>query len=175
MTTIVDADTIEHWVRRVFDLNEGYRRSIELDADQRLAPPASEEEIRAIERRFDIELPRSYRLFLSLHDGWKGYLGDVDLMSTREMVSGPYARKLSAWRKAMFAQGRALPITGFAVGAELSGNMVVLLDRESRHGDEMDIVQWEFDETLRHVSFLEQLQARADALERLLAEEESEL
>ncbi len=47
-----------------------------------------------------------------------------------------------------------------------------MLDRESRHADgEMSVVQWEFDEVIRHASFLDCLKARAEALEQLLAEE----
>jgi hypothetical protein len=168
----INSQVVEHWVQRVFALNEAYLEAIDADPSQKLGPPASEAEIRRIEAKLNVAFPPSYRVFLTLHNGWKGWMGDVDLLSTTEMERGRYYQKIVTWRKSMFEAGAVAPITSLVIGVKLPGQSFLMLDRESEHANgELDVVHWEFDEVIRHESFLACLKARADALEQLLAEE----
>ena len=53
-----------------------------------MGPPASPNELRALERHLGLTLPPSYREFLSLYNGVENFVGDVALRSTHTILAG---------------------------------------------------------------------------------------
>jgi hypothetical protein len=173
----VDRTNMAKWIDRVFRLNQKYYGIVGAKMgsaiEQQLGPPASEEAISEFEERLGYGLPPSYRLFLSLHDGWNGIEGKVNLLSIAKQRRGEYARYIKKWKKEQWEDGETLLIEGLIIGIQLHTNNAWVLDT-SRVDDrgEMEVVIWQDFETERDRDFLDALQKKAEILERLIAEEE---
>jgi SMI1/KNR4 family protein SUKH-1 len=64
-------DAMEEWVKRVHEKLEAER--LASDAPSRLFTPARPEQVEALEQELGCPLPRSYRRFLEVSDGWTGF------------------------------------------------------------------------------------------------------
>jgi len=85
-------------LRRIHDLRERTYRQIGFEEHSRPGPSASEQQLSRVEDKNKLTLPDSYRLFLSIHDGWEHWSGDVALLSTQQILVGEYHDRIEAWR-----------------------------------------------------------------------------
>jgi hypothetical protein len=167
-----DRATMEWWVQRVFELNATYERVIGLSPLQQVGPPATEAQIAAFEAWLGWPLPPSYRLFLSLHDGWKGFQAHISLLSIAEQRQGEAADYIRSWKAEEWAQGEALIVEGLVIGVEVGAGKGWIIDTSHRdERGEMDVVYWNSFETGRTPDFLAMLQHKAKLMEELIAED----
>jgi hypothetical protein len=168
----IDRATMETWIQRVFELNATYENLIGIRSDQRLGPPAPEAEIARLEASLGFLLPPSYRLFLSLHDGWTSFQANFSLLSIAEQLAGEARDYIRSWKAKGWAGGEPLLIDGLVIGVELHEAKGYIIDTARRSDrDEMDIVYWVFFETERYPDFLAMLQRKAQYMEEFIAEE----
>ncbi|MGH2609028.1 MAG: SMI1/KNR4 family protein [Tepidiformaceae bacterium] len=170
----MDRNTMEQWVQRNFELRRRYYSLIAAGIEQKLARPASEAEISVFESHIGYPLPPSYRMLLSLHNGWRHWEGDTHLLSLEQMRHGPYADWVRAWKEEAKGRGETLIRQGLVVATALHADTGLILDTALRHkGGEMTIVNWEHQEIARYWDFLELLQRDAEDWEALVEGEES--
>ena len=80
-----------------------------------LGPPASDAALERLGKRYGLTLPPSYAAFLRLHDGWRGFRGDADLLSVADHGEAWVTEELSA-RSDLFDEfGEANPIKAGAM------------------------------------------------------------
>ncbi|MFJ4651046.1 SMI1/KNR4 family protein [Nocardia sp. NPDC088792] len=81
------------WRQLLDSLLQQHRRRAGADPEKDpLIPPkagATEQQLRAAERRLGFRLDPQYREFLSIADGWDGYNFGEDLLGTSDLGSGP--------------------------------------------------------------------------------------
>jgi len=157
---------IEKLVKEIYDLLSEYCRLIDYGEIPQPGPPANENQIRAVEQAFDCTLPSSYRLFLSIHNGWKVWSGDVVLLSTEQMLVGKYAERIMKWRAEAREFNPTLIDSAIVIGFSLFAGEKILVDRSSA---EQDIVIWDYAEDERFPDFGDYLQAKKEGLMNLLA------
>ncbi|MFO0949491.1 MAG: SMI1/KNR4 family protein [Planctomycetota bacterium] len=171
----VDADDLKRAIERVFALNQRYYDLIDAGLPHALAPPADAVQIEELERTLGGRLPPSYRLFLSFHDGWKHWEGDMHLLSVAEQQVGPYAEWIRDWKLSAWDEGDAVILEGAVIGARLGASRGLVLDTRKRDDrGEMEIVNWSQREIARYADFLELLEQTARDLEAIIAEEAAE-
>ena len=169
-----DAATMEDWIQEVFRLNEEYYALIEAGAEQELGPPAPEDKIRRLETLLGRELPPSYRLFLSLHDGWRDWEGDQDILSVDDHEQGPYRELIERFRRSAWEEGWPAVLDGIIIAACLTSNSLLILDTSKiDERGEMEIVNWELQEIARYSDFLDMLQRTAVNLQQIIEDEKS--
>ena len=99
-------ERIRHAVDEGRKARSEYYDVIDLPNEQQLGAPAPNELIIELETRLGKKLPPSYRVFLSLYDGWRMVDGAMDLLSIGEMLEGAREKKISEWqKKALVEQG----------------------------------------------------------------------
>jgi hypothetical protein len=164
---------IEGRVSEVFELN---REFIELSGSgvvQKLGPPASESAIQAYEKKLGFSLPPSYRTFLSLHDGWEGFEGDIRLLSIREMTRGEYAEWIKEVKQDAWEDGETLLIEGLIIGIDLDSTSCYVLDRAKvNEQGEMPVVNWDDEVIARYKDFAAMLDSVAKDLKKLIRYEQ---
>jgi hypothetical protein len=83
------------WRETIEQIRHAKRELAMLDpaAGPALAPRegASLREISLAERRMGRRLPKTYRAFLHMHDGWQLFFGGASLLGTHEIVQSRYA------------------------------------------------------------------------------------
>jgi len=160
------------WIQKVYELNAEYHERIDLDVKQILAPPASEKELEEFEVQLGYRLPPSYRLFLSLHNGWQHWEGDTDLISIAERQHGEYAEHIRILKEDAWEAGHAAVVEGLFIGLNLDSSGAFILDTQKidKRG-EMEIINYEYDEIARYSDFLDMLKKTAKNLEEIIAEE----
>jgi hypothetical protein len=170
---IISPGTIEEWIQEVLRLNEQYYTLIEVESEQALGPPNTEERIRQLEDHVDYRLPPSYRMFLSLHDGWNNWEGDERLLSIGDFYSGRYFEQVRKIKQFAWDEGISVLVEGIVVGVCLTSASLLLLDptRTDERG-EMEIVNWEHTEVERFPDFLKLLQDSAVDLRIMIQDEE---
>lgn len=175
MTDAITKAAIEEWVQEVFRLNEEYYALIEAASEQALGPPASESAIRLAEEAAGIRFPPSYRMFLSLHDGWTDWEGDERLLSTADFRQGSYFDHVQSMRRFAWENGNGTILEGVIIGACLTSASLLILDktRIDERG-EMEVVNWEHAEVSRHPDLLELLQSTAVDLQQMIEDERRE-
>lgn len=138
--------------------------------------PAATEAIDALEARFGHPLPKSYREFLSLHDGWRELSPGAHLLSTSEQsaswVLARVAAFTEAWPKGTtnpFAHG-ALPIM---FGEAIDHFVVLDPTRRAGSGEPCFVEYEEMKELTSYAEledlFVSELDAYLGAIERLTA------
>jgi hypothetical protein len=169
-----DPALVEEWVQKVFSLNQTYYNLIQAGLSQELGPPAPESEIADFETWLGYTLPPSYRTFISLHNGWRHWEGDTNLLSLQEMRQGPYAELVNIWKSEAWVEGLSVLLDGLMVAASLAtpGGLILDTSRVDQRS-EMEIVNWEYSEVTRYSDFVDLLQKTAQDLENLIAEEEA--
>jgi hypothetical protein len=115
-------------------------------------PGASEIAIRAAEARLGIELPRGYRDFLRVHDGWPRFYEGATLLGTANLGKREYEDVAQAVFRAAetpvphiappaSAARRRRPLIPF--GADLQGATLFAFDARTRSADtELPVVAW---------------------------------
>lgn len=168
----VDSFTIERWVQEVFKLNQEYYDLIQAGIKQQLNPPAKESEIAAFEKRLGQRLPLSYRIFLSLHNGWQHWEGDTHLISIEQQQRGEYAEWIQKLRRESWDEGNSAAMDGIFIGVQLNsvGGFVVDTSKVDDRG-EMEIINLEYSEVARYSDFIDLLQQTAEDTKTLIQEE----
>jgi hypothetical protein len=141
--------------------------------NQILGPGASDESILRLEASEGIVLPPSYREFLLMHDGWKYYSGDADILSIAQR-SDPATRRRLAEVSSWIASTGAANSKKLVIIAGLDSTYIVYLDFATRRGDgEVDVVEFglEEGELDRHETFLVFLEDQSRVLEEMIADE----
>jgi hypothetical protein len=137
--------------------------SIDLEDEQVLGPSASTDSINLLEESSGGKrLPPSYRCFLALHDGWAMVDGGCDLLSIKQMLSGPVAERVRKWQAAMLKEGQAALASGLVIGYSAISQKRIVLDLARRDEDnECVLIQWDSDEWIEYPSFIGWLEATA--------------
>jgi hypothetical protein len=134
--------------------------------------PASESSIRKAEARLGRSFPSDYRAFLMLHDGWAGFVGESDILSTGQILGGDMHARSVELKAQMRSEGDKGAARGFNIQASLFNWGVVYFDVEKKRADGgLDVVIWEHGDQGRFRSFLAYLQNRAKIFEAMLADE----
>lgn len=157
---------MEQLAKEIHDLLVQYCELIDYGELPQPGPPASEEQIHAVERAFNCTLPSSYRLFLSIHNGWKVWAGDVVLLSIEQMLVGKYAERIKEWRAEVREFSPVLVDSVLVIGFSLFAGEKILVDRSSPG---QDIVIWDYAEDERFPDFDGYLLAKREGLINLLA------
>ena len=157
---------MEQLTKQIFDLLCQYCQLIDYGELPQPGPPANEDQIRAVEQAFNCTLPSSYRLFLSIHNGWHVWSGAVVLLSTEQMLVGEYAERIAEWRAEVREFNPVLIDNALVIGFSLFAGEKIFVDRSSPG---QDIVLWEFAEDERFPDFGDYLRAKREGLINLLA------
>src|SRR5262245_49125816 len=96
-----------------------------------LLPPARPEDLEMVEEEFAIRLPPDFATFLLSHNGWQGFNGQNDLLSTGQMREGPMRRAIDEMKQIQRNAGdRAAE--GFVIEASLSDTDMAFFDLSSQ-------------------------------------------
>lgn len=165
---------VENAVIRGFRARSKFYLSMDLEDEQTLGPPASEQRIRLLEERLSLPLPPSYRAFLSLHDGWRMVAAETDLLSIDEMLAGPYAEKVRRWQEQAAKWGDEPGGSGLVIGFSMISQSRIILDpaRADATGEWMLVEKYK-DEEVEYRSFVEWLEKSAVDFE-VIAEPDNE-
>ena len=146
-------------IQQNYDARRAYYEMINLgEEEQQPGPAAGQLEIEAFESFLGFSLPPSYRTFLGYHNGWKGWSGDINLLSTRDMQEGVYAQWIREWKGEAWHQGDGLIVDGLVIGVKLYSYTGVILDTRTRSPNgEMEIILWDFAEIVRYANFVDLL------------------
>jgi len=167
---------LEELVARIFARREELKRLRGAPSRQQLNPPAAEAEIERVERLLEIRFPDDYRAFLLMHDGWRRFDGENDLLSTEQMTSGPMKDSIRELQNFQREAGDLPAAEGVVIVASLSGMDIAFYDRGSRRQEGgMEVVRWFSGEYRRFPSFLEFLEGYAESVERRIVNERQKL
>lgn len=139
-----------------------------------LGPPASPDQIAALETRLGKPLPQSYRAFLERHNGWSDFEADGKLLATSDHNAEWVQEKIQYWNELWdtdsdnpFEHG-ALPVM---LGESLNHFLVLDPRRIDENGKLLFVVyDYMHEETCYH-DFLAYLQNRLDVLQLLIDRE----
>lgn len=162
----ITKDSLEDLLGKIYDLRVRTYRLLEYSEPTKPGQPASELEISAIEDAYKSKLPTSYRLFLSIHNGWEHWSGDVALLSTEQILTGKYAERIRAW-KAKNRTGHPLIESALVIGFSLFVGEQTFLDLSIP--ERPAVVVWDNREMERHRNFYEYLLAFKKNLEEELS------
>lgn len=82
-----------------------YYARIDLPNEQVLGSPATPGTLESLEEFLKRKLPPSYRIFLSLCDGWRMIDGGVDLLSIENLMGPTHMQAEEAWKRSMTIRG----------------------------------------------------------------------
>jgi hypothetical protein len=79
-------DNLAHLVRELSEAFDKYDSGFPKEEIESrvLGDPATSEQIQGLERHFGKQLPKDYKEFLKLHNGWKRFRGPAGLLSTQD-------------------------------------------------------------------------------------------
>lgn len=162
----IDKSKMEKLVREVYQLKRRWDQ-LTGEGDETLpGPPATDEQIRGVEAFCQHTLPTSYRLFLSIHNGWQYWSGDTALLSTQQMVSGEYPDLIRKWKQRERRLNSTLIDNCLVIGFSPDEGAPVLIDYSSAS---KDIVIWgDHEEENRYSDFFEFLEGDREALKELI-------
>lgn len=87
-------------VNRIIAANQKYfELEYDDDAPQILPPPATENQLHALESSLGRPLPPTFRAFLALHDGWLRISGNAMILPTGEREQAWVARRIDRIRE----------------------------------------------------------------------------
>jgi hypothetical protein len=145
--------------------NETYRR-VDFDVTSQGGPPASVQEIDQVEAAVGFPLPRYYREFLSIHNGWEYWSGDVAFLSTYQIMSGEYAESISKWKAEQHEAGNLMMPDALVIAFSLFVGEQIFIDVASSSGEE--VIVWDREETARFPNLLKYFEAFLAMLEEEL-------
>jgi SMI1 / KNR4 family (SUKH-1) len=169
--------SLKRLITRIVELMEELSRLRGQEAEHQLGIPASPADVDAVERLAGFPLPRDYRTFLLMHNGWSGLNGQNDLLSSEQIGTGRMKRSIEETKEIQREQSDPAA-DGFVIEASLSDTDLAYFDPASRRSDgSMDVVRWDarVGEYRRYPSFTEYLSGYASSLERRIARERGKL
>lgn len=151
-----------------------YYAEIVLADEQELGEPAPEVELGELEARLGRPLPPSYRMFLSLHNGWRMASGAIDLLPVKEMLQGPREARIREWQTQASAVGDSVAAESLVIGYSEFTSTKLLLDpaRADAEG-EWTVVGHDKAEEWTCPSFLQWLDESAIEFRELFEEEKT--
>lgn len=126
--------TLSRLVTELHEAIEAVNARLGIEVCSRPGPPATQAAIVALEKRIGFSLPPSYRTFLSLHDGWEHFSGQVHFLSTKAQSSASCRALSRRWAQTVSAsKGRARVEDAYVIGMRLHrlAYPVILFDRSS--------------------------------------------
>ena len=176
MPQIVTKEEMQHLLTRKREVIEEWRTLRPRLPEPVPRPPASEEEIRTFEQRLGIALPWSYRLFLSIHNGFSNWGPEFDLLSIEEMEGGKDSKRVVTYKEEAWEVGDSLGVSGLVIGLHRWKGQADILDTSSRDAEgECPVVSCEILEMARYSNFHEYVKEMVDITQELVAEEKQEL
>jgi cell wall assembly regulator SMI1 len=149
-----------------------YYAEIALEDEQQFGDPATEDQLSELEARLHRPLPPSYRMFLSLHNGWRMASGAIDLLTVREMLSGPREASIHKWQSQARAVGDSLAADSLVIGySEISSTKFLLDPTRIDAEGEWTVVGYDKMEEWTCPSFLTWLEESAREFQELFEEE----
>src|SRR5678815_389707 len=120
-------DVVQRLVANIAQLRE-YKK-----AYKNLRPvessPASEEEIRVYEKELGIALPKTYRAFLELHNGYSGLTIPGSMLSIQSVRPGGESfPKIKEWKTETARYGSAQVLDGIVIASMDGPNQWTYLD-----------------------------------------------
>lgn len=167
---------LQKLIDKVFMLNEELIQLRGWKYRHQLGSPAAEQELAQIESTYSIQLPRDYRAFLLMHNGWRGFEGQQDLLSTAQMRDAEIKANLDDIRA--LAKNEATSVAGgFVIQACATSPDILFYDLTGykQLGGGPSLVRWEYREIARYDTFYAYLQETACTLEEMIADARSRL
>ena len=159
----------ELWVRRANATEERYKYLTAEPMRPKEGPPASESQLRAVEARWGIPLPPTYRMFLSLYNGVEKFANEDPLLSTDQIL----AWDVQEWTP-MHEVDRELAKTHF-VGDEYSSAFFSFDFRTPQPDGEMEVViAWDNGATARHANLVAFLESHLGVLLKGIEQEKAD-
>lgn len=158
-------------VDRIFLLNQELNNLRGWRFSQSLGMPARQQEVEDIERRFSVQLPSDYRDFLLMHNGWRGFEGQLDLLSTSQMVDTNLMKNFANVRALAEEGGNVLVSKGFIIqGCETSADILFYDFGECTPGQFPELVRWEHEVIDRYPNFVAYLKDSENVLKEMVSE-----
>lgn len=140
-----------------------------------LAGPATEAQIAEFERARGVTLPADYRVFLLMHNGWKGFSGDNVLFSLEEMSEGEYHRGIQGLQAELRRTGQTGPGSGLVFEGSL-GTRMTYFDLAKPPGPRgPEVVFWDRGEVSRYPDFMAFLEDYSATLAEMIEGERNNL
>jgi hypothetical protein len=158
-------------------LDEELDRLRGFEVERALGAPSRPEQIAAIERVAGFGLPVDYRAFLELHNGWRGFSGENDLLSAEQMTSGAMRDSILE-TKELQRENSDPAAGGFVINASVSGTDIAYIDPSTITAQgSAEVVRWDprMREYKRAPSFIAYLEDHVASLERRIAKERAKL
>ena len=169
-------EEIKTVVETIFRTREKLARLSKVHTLTEPGGPASEAAIRKVEAELGRPLPPDYRTFLSLHDGWPGFVGDNDILSTSQLLGGKMRERVAQIKAQMKSEEDHRAAHGFIIVASLFNWHVVYFDVDKkRNNGGLDVVFWDHGPEERFRSFLAYLKDKIKTFEGRVTDEQSKL
>jgi hypothetical protein len=168
-------ERIRHAVDEGRKARSEYYDVIDLPNEQQLGAPAPNELIIELETRLGKKLPPSYRVFLSLYDGWRMVDGAMDLLSIGEMLEGAREKKISEWQQKALVEGDLVAAKSLVIGvAEVTPTKLLLNPEIVDDQGEWIIVQHHIVEECTYPNFLVWLEESIEEFKELIKQEKED-
>lgn len=163
------SDSLENLLRRIDSLIREYNELSGYSSTHRLQKPTTEADITRLESELGVVLPGDYRAFLLKHNGWIDFEGEVSLLSTDEMRSGPIFNNVQELKHIYREAEDDIAANGIVIAASPTGTIVKFFDLSTQQPNgSMELVEWNMEEVIRHRGFLEFLDFTAESWQRLI-------
>lgn len=164
---------IQAAIARIWALTDELHRLKGWEIPRALGAPATPEQVASVQQVAGFPLPPDYRAFLELHNGWRGFSGENDILSAEQMGPGDMARSLADTRSVQEELDDPAR-DGFIINASVSGSDIAYIDPAAQRPDgTADVVRWDPRalEYQRSPSFIDYLEHYVEVIERLIAKE----
>jgi len=153
---------------------EYYQVAFGRHADQLLGNPSTEQQVKAFEQQWGYTLPPIYRELLLLHDGWRGFQGDADLLSIAQHHDKGIISRVQSLQELMRDEKQPYNPDNLLIVGGRDSSYVVYLDLDTRRPDgEMDVVEYGYEEgeLARHPDMVAFLKSQYDDIRDLIKDE----
>lgn len=141
------------------------------DPSQRLGAPCDSVPISRVQQYFGRKgapIPLSYLEFLRLHDGWKAFFGELNLIGATDLESA-WVREVAQLSARHMGQDDPFQRGAPLALAPDSTSVMVMFDLDAVHDGEAEVVVYhQREEGERYPSFRDYLEAHAERLLRLI-------
>ncbi len=165
-------ERIRHAVEEGRKVRSQYYNAIDLPDKQQLGTPASHEMIVKLETRLGKKLPASYRVFLSLYDGWLMVDGAMDLLSVEEMLKEAQGKEIRKSQTNALTEDDLVTNKDLVIGlAKVTSTKLLLNSERTNSQGEWIVVQHHNAEECTYPSFLAWLEKSVDEFSSLIRQE----
>ena len=165
-----DAAKLAKLVPAVWEVGRTFAKQSGIEDDESfedaLGRPSKAADVDALEKELGKPLPPSYRAFLTLYGGWRGFAGGCDLLGAKAHGNAENKRRWKEWLE-HFAEfeDRDLAKEGVIPIGLGDGRNTVLLEPSKRRKGEWDFVEYHLtEEEGRYPSLVALLEARQKEL-----------